>query len=89
MLAGHRWERENNWLGYKCMPLPLGGVESHQWCVGCGCRIADIELLKSRLPIDSDECSLHVSLDLLAGVKGHKPVEAGTPEEYHLRSKDA
>lgn len=85
MLAGHRWERDFAWLGYHCVPLPLGGVESHQWCVGCGCRIDDLELHDSKLPID-DECFLHVSLDMLADGKGYKPIKAGTLAEFRLKS---
>ncbi len=85
MLAGHRWERDFDWLGYRCMPLPFGGVESHQWCVGCGCRIGDLELHNSRLPVDNT-CSLHISLDILVDRKGFKPIEAGTLAEFHLKN---
>ena len=82
MLAGHRWERDFEWLGYKCVPLPFGGVESHQWCVGCDCLIGDLELKNSKLPIDE---FLNVSLDMIADGKGYKPIEAGTLAEFQLR----
>lgn len=83
MLAGHRWERDYAWRGYRCVPLPLGGVESHQWCVGCNCRIGDLDLFNSRFPID-DELSLHLSLETLASQKGCEPIEAGTFAEAIL-----
>ena len=75
MLAGHRWEYQGNWGCYKCVSLPIGGVESHQWCVGCGCVIDDVELCESGFPIDR---GIELYLDLLATRKGFKPVEAGT-----------
>ena len=84
MIVGHRWEYQPELLGYKCMPLPIGGVESNQWCVGCRCIIGDLELHNSHLPID-DQCSLHISLDMLADSKGYKPIEAGTFSEFKLR----
>ena len=84
MLAGHRWERDFAWLGYKCVGLPFGGVESYQWCVGCGCRIDDLELCKSKLPTDE---FLNISLDMLAHSKGYKPIEAGTFAEFKLQKR--
>lgn len=69
MLAGHRWERDFEWLGYRCVGLPLDGVESHQRCVGCGCKVSDLEVCKSQLPSDG------VYLDLLARNKGYEPKE--------------
>ena len=82
MIVGHRWEYQPELLGYKCMPLPVGGVESIQWCVGCGCFIADLELCQSKLPIKE---SRELSLDMLADSKGYKPIEAGTFSEFKLR----
>ena len=84
MLVGHRWERDFTWLGYGCERLPPGGVESHQWCVGCACFIGDLELKNSKLAIDN-QCFLHISLDMIAEGKGYKPVEAGTLAEFRLR----
>ena len=82
MLVGHRWERDNAYRGYTCVSLPFGGVESHQWCVGCNCHIGDIELHDRNLPA-SDE----IILDLLAHSKGHEPIEAGTLAEFRLKQR--
>ena len=84
MLVGHRWERDFDYRGYRCVGLPIGGVESYQYCIGCGCRIGDLELLKSRLPIDN-ECFLHVSLDMLADNKEDRPIQAGTFAELKFK----
>ena len=84
MLVGHRWEHDDAFREYYCASLPLGGVESHQWCVGCNCRISNLELYNSRLPVD-DTCFLHISLDMLARRKGYEPIEAGTFAELKLR----
>ena len=85
MIAGHRWERDDDWLGYKCVPLPLGGVESHQWCVGCGCRIGDLDLRECRGEVGG--VSLNLFLDILARGRGYEPVEAGTFAEFELKKK--
>ena len=84
MLVGHRWERDYDWLGYKCVELPFGGVESYQWCVGCDCRIGDLELKNSKLPIDE---FLNACLDMMASGKGYEPIGAGTFAEFQLRNK--
>ena len=81
MLVGHRWMRDFDFQGWKCMPLPFGGVESYQWCVGCDCRIGDLELYRSRLPTDR---FLEISLDMLARSKGYEPIKAGTFEAFKL-----
>ena len=79
MIAGHRWEYQPDYMGYECVGLPIGGVESYQWCIGCGCRIGDLELMKSKLP-DSD-----VYLDILADNKGFRPIQAGTFAELKFK----
>ena len=83
MLVGHRWEYQYNYRGFKCVGLPLFGVESHQWCIGCGCLISDKELYESKLPIDT-LCFLNLSLDILASRKNQEPIEAGTFQEFLL-----
>jgi len=81
MIAGHRWEYQHDYLGYKCVILPIGGVESHQWCVGCGCFIGDEERHKSKLFFDD---SLELSLDTIAISKGYQPIESGTIAEVNF-----
>lgn len=81
MIAGHRWEYQSAFRGHKCMPLPIGGVESHQWCVGCGCFIADKILYDRKIPISE------VYLDILASEKGYEPIEAGTLAESKLNKR--
>ena len=90
MIVGHRWERDYAYRGYKCVPLPFGGVESHQWCIGCDCHIGDIEVYSRRMPIDEidrkvGKYQMSIWLDMLAEERGHKPVEAGSFEEYKLQ----
>ncbi len=82
MIAGHRWKYQPDYLGYKCVGLPLGGVESHQWCVGCSCLIGDIECRKSKLFFKD---SLQLSLDIIASSKGYQPIEAGTFAELKMK----
>lgn len=82
MLAGHRWERDYDWLGYKCVGPPFGGVESHQWCVGCGCLISDLELRGCMGEVTG--LSIHPFLDILASGRGYEPIEAGTFAEFKL-----
>lgn len=82
MIAGHRWEYQPDYRGYKCVGLPLGGVESYQWCVGCGCLIGDIEIREAGF---KDFREFH--LDILANGKGYEPIEAGTLAESRLRHK--
>lgn len=84
MLAGHRWKRDYAFSGYRCVPLPIGGVESHQWCVGCGCFIRDIELCDTGIP---SEGVGGIILDTLAHSKGYKPIESGTYAEYKLSNE--
>ncbi len=81
MIAGHRWEYQHDYRGFKCVGLPIGGVESYQWCIGCGCRVGDFELRNCRLPIDN-ELSLNISLDMMADNKGCRPIQAGTFAEF-------
>ena len=83
MIAGHRWEYNPEYRGYECVKLPIGGVESHQWCVGCGCRIDDEELCRKGIPMD-DKSLLHFVLETLACERGYPPIEAGTYAEYKL-----
>ena len=78
MIAGHRWEYEGDLLGYKCVGLPIGGVESHQWCIGCGCFIGDKELTI----LNTGKEFLNPTLDLLAFRKGFEPIESGTLKAY-------
>ena len=85
MIAGHRWEYKPDYRGYECVGLPFGGVESHQWCVGCGCRIDDKDLWEKQLSRRDD--FLNIILDTLAAYKGYPPVEAGTLDEYKLKIK--
>ncbi len=84
MIVGHRWEYQFDYRGFKCVPLPFGGVESYQWCIGCGCRIGKLELCLSKLPIDN-ELSLNISLDMLADNKRCRPIQAGTFAELKFR----
>lgn len=78
-VAGHRWEYQTEYRGYKCVGLPIGGVESFQWCIGCGCLIDDIELRKLNLP------RKEIYLDMLADNKGFRPIQAGTFAELKLK----
>ena len=81
MIAGHRWEYQPDYRGYKC--VPLGGVESYQWCVGCGCIITDHELVSLMAPSDD------LMLDTLAYGRGFSPIQSGTREEMFLRIRQA
>jgi len=86
MLAGHRWQRDHGYRGYRCVGLPLGGVESHQWCVGCNALVGDIEVkdLYGNREI-SDNIELHCLFDMIASGKGKESVEAGTMGEWKLK----
>jgi hypothetical protein len=64
--------------------LPFGGVESHQYCVGCGCIITDYELCQLGLTV-ADRLDMFIILETLAFRKGYHPIEAGTLAEYKLR----
>lgn len=86
MLAGHRWEYQFDYRGYKCVELPFGGVESHQWCIGCGCLIGMLEIRESGYSW-GDEISAGLYLDMLARGKGYEPIESGTYAEFLLRRK--
>ena len=83
-MVGHRWERDHAYRGYRCVPLSLGQVESHQWCVGCNCLIGDIELYDRRIPMDN-ELTLYLCLEIMAKQRGYVPVEAGSLEEFKLQ----
>ncbi len=85
MMVGHRWEYDYDLRLYYCASLPLGGVESHQWCVGCGCRIRDLELRETVGKVEG--LFLHPFLNMLAEGRGYKPIEAGTFAEYKLRQR--
>ena len=78
MIAGHRWEYKPDLRLYECVGLPFGGVESHQWCIGCGTRVTDYELCRAGLPADG------FSLEVLAK---RRPIEADTLEEFRFRHK--
>ncbi len=80
MIAGHRWERDYSLRGYECVGLSIGGVESKQWCIGCGCFIGDIELKRAGFPREEK-----FYLDILALHKGFKPIEAGTLDEWRFQ----
>ncbi len=84
ILAGHRWEYQPDYREYKCVELPIGGVESHQWCVGCGVKITDKALCEKGITTE-DECFLQCSLDLLAYMKGYSPIESGSLAEWKLK----
>lgn len=84
MIAGHRWEYQVDYRGYKCVGLPFGGVESHQWCVGCGCVIPD-RLLCECIG-DVAGLSLLPFLDMLAIGGGYEPIEADTYEEWKFNN---
>lgn len=77
MIAGHRWAYDVDRLGYVCVGLPSGGVESYQWCTGCGVFVSDEELCDKRIPSAGMVC-VDVTLDTMAAGKGHSPVQAGT-----------
>ena len=77
-VAGHRWEYQTDMCAYECIPLPLGSVESYQWCVGCACTITDLELCKLKVPCDG------WMLDIIAHSKGFSPIQSGTREEMFL-----
>lgn len=84
MIVGHRWEYSDDMRWYECVGLPFGGVESHQWCVGCGCRITDKEIYEAGF-VTNDFRDIH--LDMLARGKGYEPIEVGTIEEWKLRKR--
>lgn len=86
MLAGHRWEYDQALRWYKCVGLPFGGVESHQWCIGCGAIVTDKELHSRRIPKD-DKCFLHSMLDSIVGEYGYPSIEAGTFAEEKFRAR--
>ena len=77
MIVGHRWKRQHDLMGYKCVGLPIGGVESGRWCVGCDCFIGDIDIYNSPLKCLFDE-SKELALDAIAGRDGFPPIEHGT-----------
>ncbi len=86
-LAGHRWKYDDDMRWYYCAPLPIGGVESHQWCIGCGVIITDKELCEAGFPRPEQYSNDYVAgayLDLLAAGKGKKLIEAGTYAAYLL-----
>ncbi len=85
MIAGHRWEYQFDMRGYRCVGLPLGGVESHQWCIGCGCFIGKKEIKESGFPFNGDELHNEIYLDILAAGKGYEPIESGTLAEWKLK----
>ena len=76
MLAGHSWERD--FMGYKCVLLPLEGTQGLQWCGGCGCRISDREIRESGYPADGGGLCLSRYLNTLASGKGYEPIESRT-----------
>lgn len=78
-IAGHRWQYDYDLCRSRCVKLPFGGVESYQWCIGCGCEIDDRELVARRLPRKG------VYLDTLAYEKGYKPIQAGTLSEFDFK----
>lgn len=75
-IVGHRWERDDALLQYRCVPLPFGGVESGQWCVGCGATVTDLELHRADYPYKE------VWLDILARDKGFPPIQYDTLQYY-------
>lgn len=77
MIAGHRWEYSPVLREYFCAPLPVGGVESRQWCIGCNAKVSDLELCHKKIS-KSDKAFLQIALDTLASNKGFEPLEAGT-----------
>ena len=68
----HRWEYSMELRLSRCVPLPIGGVESHQWCVGCGCIVTDEELCRLKFPREN------AFIDEIAWRKGCKTLEAGS-----------
>ncbi len=78
MTVLHRWEYDYSLRLTKCVPLPFGGVESHQSCIGCGAIVTDKQLADRNLPRDN------VWIDMMTD---NKPIEAGTLEEWWFRSK--
>ncbi|KKM20314.1 hypothetical protein LCGC14_1646690 [marine sediment metagenome] len=81
MIAGHRWEYQSDMFLHECVGLPWGGVESYQWCIGCGCRITDEELYISKLSMDS----VLLLLDIIASKKGFEPIQSGTLQDLKFR----
>ena len=87
MIARHRWQYQNYLRGYKCVGLPVGGVESHQWCVGCGCFIGEKEIYESNYNSRGDNGLRNLHLDILARGKGSEPIEANTLAAWRLKQK--
>ncbi len=90
MLVGHRWKYNYSLRWYECEILPIGGVESHQWCVGCGVKVTDKELCESGFPKPkqyNDGYAEGVYLDILARGKGKEPIETGTFAAYKLKRR--
>ena len=78
-IVGHRWERQFERRGYKCVKLPLGSVESGQWCIGCGCFIGDIDICNGKYGEAFD--GKEVWLDQIASERGLEPIQSGTLAE--------
>ena len=76
MIAGHRWEYSLVMKTSYCVGLPEGGVESYQWCIGCGVAVTDFDLCRMKLPRSG------AWLDFIAAQKGFRPIEAGTMAEF-------
>ena len=90
MVVGHRWKYSYYMRQYYCDSLPFGGVESHQWCMGCGVIVTNKELYESNCPRPerySDNYFSGIYLDILARGKGFVPIEAGTYAAWLLKRK--
>jgi hypothetical protein len=85
MIGEHRWEYQFDKRGYECVGLPIGGVESHHRCVGCGCFIGKLEMRNSGYQFGEDKYENERFLDYLARGKGYEPIEEGTYEEWKLK----
>ena len=81
MIAGHRWQYDFNMRESTCVGLPIGGVESYQWCIGCGAKVSDKELCDLKLPRQE------VFLDIIAHSHGQPPIQAGTYQADRFLSK--
>lgn len=82
----HRWDYDSGKRVSECVPLPKFGVESHQWCIGCGCIISDLELSQRGFPRAYPRGGAY--LDIIATSKGYEPIEADSDEAYRfLRRK--
>lgn len=86
MIVGHRWNYDLLLRGYRCTPLLVGGVESYQYCIGCGSFIGMEELHQRGISSQSRE--LHFVLDAISDMKQHKPIESGTYGEFCLRKRN-